>query len=60
RSAWTCDDTAGLVEALGAMKTTDGPHFIRMKIAPGSIDNLGRPTVKPPDVARRFRDFIAE
>jgi phosphonopyruvate decarboxylase len=60
RSAWSCDDAAGLTEALQHMKSTDGPHFIRMKIAPGSIDNLGRPTVKPPEVARRFQDFIAE
>jgi phosphonopyruvate decarboxylase len=60
RTAWSCDDVAGFTEALGHMKTTDGPHFLRMKIAPGSIGNLGRPTVKPPDVARRFQDFIAE
>jgi phosphonopyruvate decarboxylase len=30
-----------------------------MRIAPGSMAKLGRPTVKPPDVARRFRDFLA-
>ena len=60
RTAWTCNDLAGLREALVHTKTTDGPHFIRMQIAPGSIDNLGRPTVTPPEVARRFKEFLAE
>jgi len=60
RTAWTCDNTAGMLEALAAIKGVPGPHFIRMKIATGSIENLGRPTVKPPDVARRFQAFLAE
>jgi phosphonopyruvate decarboxylase len=30
-----------------------------MKIAPGSMDKLGRPTVKPEAVARRFKAFLA-
>jgi phosphonopyruvate decarboxylase len=30
-----------------------------MKISAGSLDKLGRPTVKPPEVARRFKAFLA-
>jgi phosphonopyruvate decarboxylase len=35
-----------------------GPALIHLRIAPGSMSPLGRPTVKPRDVARRFRDFV--
>ena len=35
-----------------------GPIFINVKIKPGSISNLGRPTIKPSMVARRFKDFL--
>ena len=59
RTAWTCDEAGGFKEAFTAAKTSEGPHFIRMKIAPGSLDKLGRPTVKPPEVARRFKAFLA-
>jgi phosphonopyruvate decarboxylase len=34
--------------------------MIHLRIAPGSMEKLGRPTVKPADVARRFRDFLAQ
>jgi phosphonopyruvate decarboxylase len=30
-----------------------------VRIAPGSLPKLIRPTVKPKDVARRFRAFLA-
>lgn len=36
-----------------------GPTFVHVRIRPGSMDNLGRPTVTPYEVARRFRDFLA-
>ena len=45
-----------VVEAL----LDDGPTLIHMKIAPGSLSKLGRPNVSPPDVARRFKAFLAE
>ncbi len=32
--------------------------FLYIKILKGSKKNLGRPTVKPKDVAKRFKDFI--
>ena len=36
-----------------------GPHLVHVRIAPGSLAKLGRPTIKPPEVARRFRAFLA-
>jgi phosphonopyruvate decarboxylase len=38
---------------------TPGPHLLHWRIAEGSLAKLGRPTVKPPDIARRLRDFVA-
>jgi phosphonopyruvate decarboxylase len=35
-----------------------GPELIHLRIKPGSLDKLGRPTVAPREVARRFRDFV--
>lgn len=36
-----------------------GPHLLHVRIAPGSLARLGRPTVSPADAARRFRAFLA-
>ncbi len=54
----TCDSTNGLAAALKAALAEPGPHLIHIRIKPGSLETLGRPTVKPPEVARRFRDFL--
>jgi phosphonopyruvate decarboxylase len=60
RTAWTCDETGGFKEALAAARGSEGPHLIRVKISAGSLNPLGRPTVKPPEVARRFKAFLAK
>jgi phosphonopyruvate decarboxylase len=48
---------AALKQAL-ARPSGSGPVMIHLRIAPGSLSPLGRPTVRPRDVARRFRDFV--
>ena len=55
---WEADSLEGLKEAMAGCLAADGPHLIHMKIAPGSMKNLGRPTIKPHEVARRFREFL--
>jgi phosphonopyruvate decarboxylase len=60
RTAWTCDEAGGFKEAMSAARSSDGPHLIRVRISAGSLDPLGRPTVKPPEVARRFKAFLAK
>ena len=57
--AYRCDTEAGFAQALGAA-LTEGPRpaLIHAQIAPGSLAQLGRPTISPRDVARRFRAFI--
>ena len=32
--------------------------MIHTRISPGSVDKLGRPTIRPAEVARRFRAFL--
>jgi phosphonopyruvate decarboxylase len=54
-----CDDTAGFDQAFRAALAAPGPHLIHARIAPGSMANLGRPTVKPAGVARRFKEFVS-
>ncbi len=58
-SAAAVDDVAGFGEALGPVFASDGPHLIHLRIQPGSLKELGRPTVSPEAVARRFKDFLA-
>lgn len=57
--AYALDDLAGLDRALAEAFAAPGPSLLHLKIAPGSIAKLGRPTVKPPEVARRFKAFLA-
>lgn len=58
-TAAKCDSVGGLEKAYTAVLASDGPHLIHMRIQPGSLKELGRPTVKPPEVARRFKAFLA-
>jgi phosphonopyruvate decarboxylase len=55
----SCDDLAGFERGWRAAEASGGPAMIHMRIAPGSMAVLGRPTVKPVDVARRFKAFLA-
>lgn len=50
----------GFAEALSLSLASPGPHLVHMKIMPGSAKNLGRPTIKPADVALRFQKFLAQ
>jgi phosphonopyruvate decarboxylase len=57
--AATCDELHGLERALGQAAEAGGPSLIHLRIAAGSMDKLGRPTVPPEAVARRFKAFVA-
>lgn len=59
RGAAAIDSVAGFDAAFAAAADTEGPHLLHVRIQPGSLDKLGRPTVKPPEVARRFKTFLA-
>jgi phosphonopyruvate decarboxylase len=57
-SAFRCDDLAGFETAVNAALEGDGPHLIHIRVGRGTIKGLGRPTIAPADVARRFKDFL--
>jgi phosphonopyruvate decarboxylase len=56
--AATCDELDGLSRALEESLAGRGPGLVHLRIRPGSMAELGRPTVKPADVARRFMAFL--
>ena len=58
-SGTTCDSPDGFERALRETQSGPGPHLIHARIAPGSLAKLGRPTVAPAEIARRFRRFLA-
>ena len=58
-AAGSVDSTAGFRKALADALQGDGPRLLHARIVPGSLGKLGRPTVTPPEVARRFKDFLA-
>ncbi|RDI65540.1 phosphonopyruvate decarboxylase [Nocardia pseudobrasiliensis] len=55
---YDCADLDEFAEAVGAAQAEPGPAFVYLTIRPGSLAELGRPAVRPPEVARRFRDFV--
>ncbi len=59
RRAASCDTLDDFETTLKDAWATPGPRLIHLKIRPGSLAKLGRPTVAPADVARRFKTFLA-
>lgn len=57
--AASCDDLAGFERAWREAGAARRPAMIHLRIAPGSMARLGRPTIKPDAVARRFKGFLA-
>lgn len=58
RLAISVDDEAGFAQAVTQALATSGPTLIHARITPGSMKVLGRPTIAPHEVARRFRGFL--
>ncbi len=58
RYAASCTSLDGFEAAFRAAPG-NGPALIHLRIAPGSMAKLGRPTIGPAEVARRFKDFLA-
>ena len=54
-----CDSITGFESAFQAALVGPGPHLLHVRIAPGSMAGLGRPTVTPAEVAQRFKAFVS-
>jgi phosphonopyruvate decarboxylase len=59
RSAASCTSMTGFEQALAAAGASPGPHLVHVRISTGSMAALGRPTVRPDEVAQRFRDHFS-
>ena len=59
REVLRCDDLAALPGLLAELKEKAGPMLIHIKVAIGSIPDLGRPTMTPEQVKRAFMAWYA-
>ena len=60
RRAFSCDSTSGFTQAFKQALSAQGPVLLHVRILPGSLAKLGRPTIAPHEVAQRFRGFLAQ
>lgn len=58
--AFSCDSVAGFAAAFAQALELIGPVLLHVRIRPGSMEKLGRPTIPPHEVALRFRDFVRQ
>jgi phosphonopyruvate decarboxylase len=58
RLAARSDGLEGFADGLRWALAAEGPVLLHQKIRPGSEPLLGRPSVPPDQVARRFKDFV--
>lgn len=58
-AAATCDHTDALPDLIRSLHRCSGPALISCRISPGSMEQLGRPSLSPQAVADRFRAFLA-
>jgi len=56
--AVTCDSLAAFESLFVSLSAMPGPSMLHVKIQPGSLPKLIRPTIKPPEVASRFKAFL--
>lgn len=54
----TADSVPGFAGWFADALETPGPHLLHLRIQPGSLATLGRPTIAPHEVARRFQKFL--
>jgi phosphonopyruvate decarboxylase len=57
--AVVCDDLDGWCEAYALARNVQGPVLIHVRITPGSLSPLARPTLAPDLVAARLRSYLS-
>jgi phosphonopyruvate decarboxylase len=60
RYAVSCGTLDGFASAYRNAAAGPKPALVHARIAAGSMSKLGRPTIAPEDVARRFKAFLAQ
>lgn len=59
RAGYSCDDLEGFETAVRDTLRQGGPSLVHVRIAPGSREDAGPPTLAPDEAARRFAAFLA-
>lgn len=60
RGVYQANSLTGLRSSIEHAVGTSGPNLIHMTIVAGSLSQLSRPTITPPEVSTRFRRFLAK
>lgn len=58
--AFVADSCEGFRKAFQRAASLPGPTLLHLRIRPGSLAGLGRPTETPANIARRFRAFLGK
>jgi phosphonopyruvate decarboxylase len=58
-TAETLHSASALDRAVTRALATPGPHLLHVRVKPGALANLGRPTLSPVQVKERFMAFLA-
>jgi phosphonopyruvate decarboxylase len=53
------DGRAAFAPSLAEALAEPGPSLLHVRLAPGGLDKVGRPKIKPHEAARRFKAFLA-
>ena len=59
RNVFNADCADGIDAAISEIFLRPGPSLLHIKIRPGSPAKLGRPTVTPQEIQKRFSDFLS-
>ena len=59
RSTWRVDSPEALADAVREAARRDGPNLVHVKVAIGSVADLGRPGLAPTEVKDRFMAWLA-
>ncbi|MBT5413264.1 MAG: phosphonopyruvate decarboxylase [Rhodospirillaceae bacterium] len=60
RTAMRADSLGGFEVGLARCLSSAGPSLLHVRLGPGAMPNLGRPTVTPVEVAQRFKAFVTD
>ncbi len=58
RGAARVDDPGGLTDLLRELLGREGPNLLHVKVAPGTVPSLGRPTLTPVEVKQRLMKWL--
>jgi phosphonopyruvate decarboxylase len=59
-TAVSVNESARLGAHVRRALSAPGPHFLHVRVLPGSLEPLGRPTIAPAQVKERFMAFLRE